>query len=419
MIVTTLTIDKRQLMLSLLLSPFFATATDDAKAASEVHNQALAQTQEVPKELPKESKELGGEQTLTQIENQTGSETASQDKKQSPWLLTPTLSSDPKLGTSLGFVGAYLKNFDETSPVSTFGIGGTYSSTDSQVLALFAKTYFSDDKHRIKAAFVTGEINNDFSDFLGTGLSVQTTDELRLAVLRYQTRVAENWYLGFQTITTNYVIGAENALVSEVLKQIGLTGFDSNGVGVALSFDSRDNQNSPMAGRVFEFNNIAYREGLGGDVSFDSYTMKYKGYISHGDSNSNEPARSANFLSRAGKVLAYQVRGRWTQDAPPGGFSSVSLRGYTAGQFLAPNVTSIEIEERLSFSSRWGAAYFMGAACLYDGLSDCGDGDNWYPNIGAGVRYVIRPEEKMILRFEYAMGKGGTSGLYLNFGQAF
>ncbi len=80
MIVTTLTIDKRQLMLSLLLSPFFATATDDAKAASEVHNQALAQTQEVPKELPKESKELGGEQTLTQIDNQTGSETASLEK---------------------------------------------------------------------------------------------------------------------------------------------------------------------------------------------------------------------------------------------------------------------------------------------------------------------------------------------------
>jgi len=80
MIVTTLTIDKRQLMLSLLLSPFFVTATNDAKAASEVHNQALEQTQEVPKELPKESKEQGGEQTLTQIDNQTGSETASLEK---------------------------------------------------------------------------------------------------------------------------------------------------------------------------------------------------------------------------------------------------------------------------------------------------------------------------------------------------
>ena len=80
MVVTTLTIDKRQLMLSLLLSPFFATATNDEKAASEVHNQALEQTQEVPKELPKESKEQGGEQTLTQIDNQTGSETASLEK---------------------------------------------------------------------------------------------------------------------------------------------------------------------------------------------------------------------------------------------------------------------------------------------------------------------------------------------------
>lgn len=77
MIVTTLTIDKRQLMLSLLLSPFFVTATNDAKAASEVHNQALEQTQEVPRELPKEQ---GGEQTLTQIDNQTGSETASLEK---------------------------------------------------------------------------------------------------------------------------------------------------------------------------------------------------------------------------------------------------------------------------------------------------------------------------------------------------
>lgn len=77
MIVTTLTIDKRQLMLSLLLSPFFVTATNDAKAASEVHNQALEQPQEVPRELPKEQ---GGEQTLTQIDNQTGSETASLEK---------------------------------------------------------------------------------------------------------------------------------------------------------------------------------------------------------------------------------------------------------------------------------------------------------------------------------------------------
>lgn len=393
---------------SLLCWSMFSSIS--ASAATDVKT-----TDEVPTQLQELSQELS--QETSQKPTQTAAKPESET--QSPWLLTPTLSSDPKLGTSLGFLSAYVKHIDEASPASTFGLTGSYSSTDSTVLALFAKTYFSEDKHRINAAIVAGEINNDFSDFLGSGLPVQTTDDLRLAVLRYQMRVAKNWYLGFQAITTNYAIGAENAFVGEILKQIGLTGFDSNGLGVALSFDSRDNQNSPNSGRVFEFSNVAYSESLGGDVSFDSYTMKYKGYISHGGIDANKSEQAQNLLSRANKVLAYQVKGRWTQDAPPGGFSSVSLRGYTAGQFLAPNVTSVEVEERLSFTDRWGAAYFVGAACLYDGVSDCGHSDNWYPNLGAGVRYIIRPEEKMILRLEYAMGKSGTSGLYLNFGQAF
>ena len=42
----------------------------------------------------------------------------SEEEKDSPWLLTPPISSDPKLGTTLGFLGAYLKKFDEESPAS-------------------------------------------------------------------------------------------------------------------------------------------------------------------------------------------------------------------------------------------------------------------------------------------------------------
>lgn len=55
----------------------------------------------------------------------------SEEEKDSPWLLTPTISSDPKLGTTLGFLWAYLKKFDEESPASMFGIMGSYSDTDS------------------------------------------------------------------------------------------------------------------------------------------------------------------------------------------------------------------------------------------------------------------------------------------------
>ena len=39
-------------------------------------------------------------------------------KEESPWLLIPTISSDPKLGSTLGAVAGYIKAFDEKSTPS-------------------------------------------------------------------------------------------------------------------------------------------------------------------------------------------------------------------------------------------------------------------------------------------------------------
>ena len=42
-------------------------------------------------------------------------DTAENKDSPSPWLLVPTLSSNPKLGTSLGGMGAYMHYFDPQS----------------------------------------------------------------------------------------------------------------------------------------------------------------------------------------------------------------------------------------------------------------------------------------------------------------
>src|SRR5512143_1935917 len=52
-------------------------------------------------------------------------------EKESPWLILPTFSLSPKLGTSLGAMAAYLHYFDEQSQVSMFGASAQYTSTDS------------------------------------------------------------------------------------------------------------------------------------------------------------------------------------------------------------------------------------------------------------------------------------------------
>ena len=44
------------------------------------------------------------------------------EKAPSPWLLLPSFSNNPKLGTSLGALAGYVRKFDPQSQVSIFGI---------------------------------------------------------------------------------------------------------------------------------------------------------------------------------------------------------------------------------------------------------------------------------------------------------
>jgi len=326
-----------------------------------------------------------------------------EEEKESPWLLVPTISSDPKLGSAVGFMAGYLKKFDEESPASMFGAMGTYSDTDSFFYGAFARSYFDNDKQRITGVLINGKINNNYEDFLGTGLPVSTTDDLDVAALRYFKLYKNNWYLGAQLVSTNYAIIANDALSGVITDLIGLTGHRSNALGLAVNYDTRDNQNSPVSGATFEFSNLAYRKSFGGDESFDAYTINYATFLAHGN----------------GHVAALHAKGRWTDDAPTSGYSSIELRGYTRGEYLAPHMTLFEIDERIKIKDRWGATLSAGVAWLYGGESGRTDDSNLYPSAGAGVTFTIKPKEKMVVRAEYAVGKSDNSAFYLKFGQPF
>jgi hypothetical protein len=330
----------------------------------------------------------------SQEEGETGSE--------SPWLLTPTVSSDPKLGTTLGAIAGYIHRFDEQSNQSIFTAFGTYSDTDSYVGGLFADTYFAGNQHKIAAGAITGKIRNDYDDFLGTGERAKTEDTIDAFFFRYSYLLGQNWYLGGQVISSNYAIGADG-LLGGILEQIGLTGFDSTGVGLVAEFDTRDNIRNSTRGDHFTAHNIAYRESLGGDESFDVYRADYAHYF--------------NFNN--GNVLGLELSGRWTNDAPRGGYSSVTLRGYTRGNYLAKHYSHVDLDARFSIAERWSLTAFAGVGCLYASLSDCGDSDDLYPAAGVGAFYLLRPEAGFVIRADYAVGKSDNSAFYLTLGQPF
>lgn len=320
----------------------------------------------------------------------------------SPWLLTPTVSADPKLGTTLGAVAGYVSALDRGSSPSLITAFATYSDTDSYVGGMFGDLYFGADTHKVMFGYINGKIRNEYDDFLGTGRTVRTEDNIESLFARYQHRVGDHWYLGGQFIMSDYVIGADG-IFELILDQIGLTGFQSNGIGLVAQYDTRDDQRDPTTGDSFVAHNVAYREGLGGEESFDTFTINYSNYWPFGD----------------GHVLATNARGRWTGDAPLSGYSSLNMRGYTRGNYLDEHYTHLNLDARFHVRGRWGAALFGGVGCLYSKVSACRESESLYPMLGAGIIFDLKPDAGIVLRLDYARGESDNEAIYLSLGQPF
>jgi outer membrane protein assembly factor BamA len=319
-------------------------------------------------------------------------------------MFVPVVSSSPKLGTAGGVLAAYLHKFDPDSRVSIFGVQTIYTSTDSLVASAFARTSFGADHHRVVLIGVGGRIRNDYDDYLGTGESLKTRDEIAALALRYQYRVYGNWWLGAQGSAANYQVLGESTEDDLALETLGVRGFKSVGLGAVLQYDSRDNQDMPTRGIYVNANNVHYSEALGGADTFDAYRVDLRAFWSHG----------------AGHVLALRQYNWLTKDAPFAAQSTVVLRGYKQGEFLAPYMSSLEAEYRRSLGKRWGATAFVGAAGLYGGQDQEADASDRsiFPAAGVGLQFILKPVQRMLVNLEYAQGVEGNHGVYLKFGYA-
>jgi outer membrane protein assembly factor BamA len=323
--------------------------------------------------------------------------------EKSPWLLLPIFQSNPKLGTSLGALAGYLHYFDEKSRPSIFALMGQYTSTESIVAGVQARTSFDEDRQRIVAGMVYGYVKNDYSDYLGTGIPLQSNAEVKGIISRYLYRIHGNWFIGAQGLYQNFGISGETAFDDMVLDVLGVAPYKSGGLGLVAQYDSRDNENSPTQGWMLNVNNMAYRETLGGQNDFDVIRADFRYYMPHGQGN----------------VLTVRQLNHFTDDAPTQVKAPVQLRGYKVGQYNGDYMSQIEIEERYKFAEKWTASVFLGIACTYGGNRSCSDSENLYPAGGGGVQYALKPKEGIVLNLEYAAGKDSNYGFYLKMGYAY
>ncbi|MFZ4285683.1 BamA/TamA family outer membrane protein [Variovorax sp. HJSM1_2] len=343
-----------------------------------------------------------GNTTPATTANTTEDSSLAARHERSPWLLVPLVSSSPKLGSSLGLMAGYVTRFDAASSPSMVGLQAKRSDSDSQVMSVFARLYFNEDRDRVIAAVFNGKIHNDYQDYLGSGIEVHAEENMHGFYTRYLHAFAPHWYIGAQLLKGNFAIDGEDPISSDVLDQVGVTGSDSAALGLSLLYDTRNNVNNPTDGVMASLNNKAFRKFMGGENQYDSYAGDLRWYQSTSPRN----------------VVALHGNAGWTHDAPVANQSSISMRGYTRGQYLGQNVLTLEAENRYMFQAKWGAKAFAGLSCLYGGGQSC-SGDNLYPMAGVGVFYILKPKENMLISAEFAKGNGDNQGFYLRFGHPF
>jgi hypothetical protein len=59
---------------------------------------------------------------------------------------------------------------------------------------------------------------------------------------------------------------------------------------------------------------------------------------------------------------------------------------------------------------------FAGLAALYGEGRDFGESSSLFPNLGAGVQYILKPEAGIVANLEYAKGEGDNYRIYLKVG---
>jgi outer membrane protein assembly factor BamA len=186
----------------------------------------------------------------------------------------------------------------------------------------------------------------------------------------------------------------------------GSSGSDVVSAELGLLSDSRDNVGSPRTGTYARIIPSLASRAIGSDFVFRRLTFDARRYG----------------IFAAHHVVAVQfqydgISGATPFDQLPMIGADTAMRGYPRGRYRDQQAITTQVELRSAHWRRVGAVAFAGAGTVAPSLSDLASGA-WYPSLGAGVRYVLSPKDRTVVRLDLGIGRG-SFGINVGIGEAF
>lgn len=371
----------------------------------------------------------------------------------------PILSSNPSFGFMYGAAAAtsiYMGS-PENTQISTMQSAITFTTQKQMLITNKATVYFDQNKFKLDTDWryldsnqpTYGLGSGPFSNKLAGSTGFQLEDEgafsktidpknlLQFKWIRmYQTfskQVSDGFYVGIgyhldilkdyqdqlldmssepPSITSFY---AYNDKYGFDQHKSTLSGFSLNGI-----YDTRDNMNAPYKGRFAMLTFRANPKFMGSDQSSTSLWTEYRDYFDLTNNHKNILAFWFYGNFQTSGALPYMNLPAINYDQ-----YSASGRGYTQGRIRGMGLVYSELEYRAKLIGTkknpdfFGMNFFVNVSTASNKDADIGLFEYLDPAGGVGLRFQVSQASRTSISLDYAVGKYGSSGIYLAINEFF
>jgi len=336
--------------------------------------------------------------------------TGAKTKNKPGFLFAPIPVSEPVLGTGLAVTGLVIyKPRGAGQFASHAGLFGGGTSNGTWAVGALNSMKLRDDSVRVETVIAFAHVNQKYFGIggnLNPGIDY-TQDKFFLKMAPRFRLKGSNWFLGVEyrfentdTTTDAAIPDDETGAPSPVDGNQRVGGLTAIG-----AFDSRNNLYSATTGRLFELRVGTFQPWLGSTSSFHNGRLEYRHYL---------PLRDERLVV-AGRAVSEWLDG---DDAPFFELPYLGLRGYPRGAVRDDVTLWGEVEARHDLFWRLGVAVFGGAGWTADTYTKMFDGKTRWAG-GFGLRYNLRPEDRLKIGMDVAWAVDGEAAIYLRVGEAF
>jgi len=322
------------------------------------------------------------------------------------FLVVPIPLSNPTLGTGLilgaGYFYSQTAEQKAAQPASVTGAAGMYTSNDSFAFAVGQASYWDDDKWRFKGGlgYANLELTLLAPSSGPSGIETDWSLEGEVVSAQISRKIGGRWYAGIHGQYVNFdqtislVTASEQFAVPSKVR--------SGGLGLNLTFDSRDMPSNAYTGRYIELQALFNSESLGSVDDYQAYSLSYRSY----------------HLLKPDFVLAWEAVGCDRQSSTPlWDACRIDLRGFSVTDYMGKSSAYGQAEGRLRLSEHWGVVAFAGAGQITDSFSGF-DNNDWIPSYGFGLRFMVMQSQRINMRLDYGWSTD-SNAVYLAVGEAF